>query len=316
MPSVSLAFPLALLLLPVPLLARLLPMARARGGTALRVAPGTFAAALPARGGEDRTGQAILVAAWIALVAALAGPQVAATRELVTASGREILLALDLSGSMLKEDFVLDGKPLSRLEAVKRVAARFVAARQGDRIGLVIFGDRAYVAQPPTFDVASVARAIEVAQIGISGRSTAISDGLGLATRRIMGSEATTKVVVLLSDGVDTSGKVQATDVARLAAGHGVRVHTIALGPEDLADQPASRDAVDAVALREIAKVGGGTSFRVRSLADLEAMAATLDQLEPNPMQRPPLRYWRPLWMWPGGAALALVLLLAAWRRR
>lgn len=314
--SVSLAFPLALLLLPLPLLVRLLPTARAPGDAGLTVAPATFAAALPARHGEDRAGQAVLLAAWSALVLALAGPQVAATRDLVTASGREILLALDLSGSMLKEDFVLDGTPLSRLEAVKRVAARFVAARQGDRIGLVIFGDRAYVAQPPTFDVASVARAIEVAQIGISGRSTAISDGLGLATRRIMASDATTKVVVLLSDGVDTSGKVLASDVARLAAGHGVRVHTIALGPEDLEHQPASRDAVDAVALREIAEAGGGTSFRVRSMADLEAMAATLDELEPNPMKRPPLRYWRPLWMWPGGAALALVVLLAAWRRR
>ena len=311
----TLAFPLALLLLPLPLLARLLLAGRAPGEAGLRVPPDAFAAALPARGGGDRVAGAVLLAAWVALVVALAGPQVAATRELVTSSGREILLALDLSGSMLKEDFVLDGRPLSRLDAVKRVAARFVAARQGDRIGLVIFGDRAYVAQPPTFDVASVARAIKVAQIGISGRSTAISDGLGLATRRIMGSEATTKVLVLLSDGVDTSGKVQATEVARLAASHGVRVHTIALGPEDLESQPASREAVDAIALRAIAEAGGGTSFRVRGMADLEAMAATLDQLEPNPMKRPPLRYWRPLWMWPGGAALALVLLLATWRR-
>ncbi|TCK29011.1 Ca-activated chloride channel family protein [Ancylobacter aquaticus] len=311
----TLAYPLALLLLPIPLLARFLLAVRAPAEAALRVAPGAFAAALPARGGGDRAGQAVLLAAWIALVLALAGPQMAATREVVTASGREILLALDLSGSMLKEDFVLDGKPLSRLDAVKRVAARFVMARRGDRIGLVIFGDRAYVAQPPTFDVASVARAIDIAQIGISGRSTAISDGLGLATRRIMGSDATSKVIVLLSDGVDTSGKVQAADVARLAASHGVRVHTIALGPEDSENQPASRDAVDAVALRAIAEVGGGTSFRVRDMADLEAMAATLDQLEPNPMKRPPLLYWRPLWMWPGALALALMLLLATWRR-
>ncbi|QIB36160.1 VWA domain-containing protein [Ancylobacter pratisalsi] len=311
----TLAFPLALLLLPLPLIAARMRAARAPAEAALRVPSGAFAAALPARGGGDRAGRVVLLAAWIALVAALAGPQVSATGEVVTASGREILLALDLSGSMLREDFVLDGKPLSRLDAVRRVAARFVAARRGDRIGLVIFGDRAYVAQPPTFDVASVAHAIDTAQIGISGRSTAISDGLGLATRRMLSSDATTKVVILLSDGVDTSGKVQATDVARLAAGHGVRVHTIALGPEDLESQPASREAVDALALREIAEAGGGTSFRVRSMADLEAMAATLDQLEPNPMKRPPLRYWRPLWMWPGGAALALVLLLAVWRR-
>ncbi|MFK8253343.1 VWA domain-containing protein [Ancylobacter terrae] len=314
--TAGLAFPLALLLLPLPLLIRRLRAGRAAVTGALRVGPGAFAAAVPAGGGGDCAGMVLLSAAWIALVVALAGPQVAATRDLVTASGREILLALDLSGSMLKEDFVLDGRPLSRLDAVKRVAAGFVAARRGDRIGLVIFGDRAYVAQPPTFDVAAVARAIDIAQVGISGRSTAIADGLGLATRRLAGSDATSKVVVLLSDGVDTSGKVQATDVARLAAGHGVRIHTIALGPDDRADQPDANDAVDAATLREIAELGGGTSFRVRTMDDLEAMAASLDRLEPNPMRRPPLRYWRSLWMWPGGAALALVLLVAAWRGR
>ena len=120
---------------------------------------------------------------------------------------------------------------------------------------------------------------------------------------------------VLLSDGVDTSGKVQASDVARLAASHGIRVHTIALGPDDLDSQPQSRDAVDAVALRAMAEAGGGTSFRVRTMDDLEAMAASLDQLEPNPMNRPPLQYWQPLWMWPGGVAMVLAMLLAMRRR-
>lgn len=311
----SFAFPLAFLLLPLPWLVRRFLAARTPVAASLRVGAAAFSAALPAGGRDDRLGMALIIAAWATLVLALAGPQLPATKDIVTASGREIVLALDLSGSMVKEDFVLDGKPLSRLDAVKRVASRFVATRRGDRIGLVIFGDRAYVAQPPTFDVGSVAHAIEAAQIGISGRSTAISDGLGLATRRLLQSEATSKVVVLLSDGVDTSGKVQAGDAARLAASHGIRVHTIALGPEDLENQPESRDAVDAAALHAMAEAGGGTSFRVRSLEDLEAMAAGLDQLEPNPMRRPPLQYWQPLWMWPGGAAMALTLLLAARRR-
>lgn len=311
----SFAFPLALLLLPLPLLIRRRPAARAPVAASLRVASGTFAAALPARGRDDPLGTALLAAAWTALVLALAGPQVAATKDIVTASGREIMLALDLSGSMVKEDFVLDGKPLSRLDAVKRVASRFVAARRGDRIGLVIFGDRAYVAQPPTFDVDSLAHAIEAAQIGISGRSTAIADGLGLATRRLLQGDAKSKVVVLFSDGVDTSGKVQANDAARLAASHGILIHTIALGPEDLESQPQSRDAVDAAALRDMAEAGGGTSFRVRGMEELEAMATSLDELEPNPMRRPPLSYWRPLWMWPGGAALALTALIALRRR-
>ncbi len=308
----SLAFPWALLLLPLPLLLRLLPLSRGSPATAaLEVAPAVFAVARSAGRRADLARLLPAAGAWVALVLALTGPQMAVQSDAILASGREIMLALDLSGSMETEDFVLDGQPLSRLDAVKRVAAGFVAARRGDRIGLVIFGDRAYVAQPPTFDVGSVARAIETAQIGVSGRSTAISDGLGLATRRLMDSEAASKVIVLLSDGVDTTGKVQGTDAARLAASHGMRVHTIALGPEDFGSQPAARDGVDAIALRQMAELGGGTSFRVRSMADLVAMAASLDDLEPNPMRRPPLQIWQPLWIWPGGVALAFVLVLA-----
>lgn len=311
----SFTLPLVLLLLPLPLLIRWLLPTRPPAKASLYVGSTTFSAAIPGRAGDDILATLLLAAAWAALVIALAGPRMAATKDIVTASGREIMLALDLSGSMAKEDFALDGAPLSRLDAVKRVAARFVAARRGDRIGLVIFGDRAYVAQPPTFDVAAVARAIETAQIGISGRSTAISDGLGMALRRLLPSDATSKVIVLLSDGVDTTGKVGAVDAARLAARHGVRVHTIALGPDDLESQPQSRDAVDVGALRAMAEAGGGTGFRVRGMADLEAMAATLDQLEPNPMRRPPLQYWRELWVWPAGAAFLLTTLLALRRR-
>jgi Ca-activated chloride channel family protein len=311
----SLAFPLVLLLLPLPWLVRRFLRARGGGGASLRVAPAVFASATPADGRDDRLGAGLLVAAWAALVLALAGPQIATTEDVVTASGREIVLVIDLSGSMANEDFTLDGRPLSRLDAVKRVAAGFVAARRGDRIGLVVFGDRAYVAQPSTFDVDAVARAIAVAQIGVSGRSTAISDGLGLATRRLLRSDAKTKVVVLLSDGVDTSGKVQASDAARLAASHGIRVHTVALGPEDLESAPDARDVVDAAALRAMAEAGGGESFRVRTTEDLAAMAASLDALEPNPMRRPPLQVMRSLWPWPGGAAFAFCLALALRRR-
>jgi Ca-activated chloride channel homolog len=311
----SLAFPIVLVLLPLPLLVHRF---MTRAGTvyaALQIPGGLFTAAIPSADQGDRTGRALLISAWIALVVALSGPRISETTDILPFSGREIILALDLSGSMVKEDFVLDGKPLSRLDAVKRVASAFVAARRGDRIGLVVFGERPYVAQPPTFDVGSVARSIETLQIGISGRATAIADGLGLAVKRLDQSNAATKIVLLLSDGVDTSGKVRAGDVARLAAQRGIQVHTIALGPEDLEHQPRSRDAVDAATLRSIAKTGGGTDFRVRTMADLEAMAATLDRLEMSPMSRPPMRYWRPLWIWPGATAFALLFLMALRRR-
>jgi len=311
----SLAFPLALLLLPVPFLVHRFLVKAGSVGAALHVPPGVFAAALSAAGRGDRTGRALLTLAWAALVVALSGPRVSETTDLLPFSGREIILVLDLSGSMIKKDFDLDGMPLSRLDAVKKVASGFVAARNGDRIGLVIFGERPYVAQPPTFDVGSVVRSIETAQIGISGRATAIADGLGLAVKRLEESGAATKVVVLLSDGVDTSGKVRASDVARLATGHNIRVHTIALGPDDLETRPRSRDAVDAEALRSMAEIGGGTFFRVRTMADLEGMAATLDRLEPSPMRRPPMHYWRSLWVWPAGVAFLLLVLLGQRRQ-
>lgn len=306
----SFAWPWAFLLLPLPLLIRMLPAAAARGG--LRVPAHVFSGVAPQQG----SGRGAMLAglAWLALVAAIAGPQISRTSDMLPASGRDIVLVIDLSGSMQKEDFRLDGQAISRLDAVKRTASRFVAARRGDRIGLVIFGDRAYFAQPLTFDVDAVARAIDEAQIGISGRATAISDGLGLAMKRLSASQAPTRVAVLLSDGVDTSGNVQSVDAARLAAQHGIRIHTIALGPEDLENQPKSRDAVDTKTLREVAELSGGTSFRVRGVEDLQAMAATLDQLEPNPTNRPPMRYWHGLWIWPGALALALMALIG-WRR-
>lgn len=304
------AFPLVLLLLPLPLAMRLLPPGAARGG--LRVPPHVFAGT--AEGRALPSGLLLAALAWGLLVIALAGPQLDRQTALTEASGRDILLALDLSGSMEKRDFSLDGQPISRLDAVKRVASRFVAARRGDRIGLVVFGDRAYVAQPLTFDVDAVARAVNEAQIGISGRATTISDGLGLAIRRLSASDAPTRIVVLLSDGVDTAGSVGAVDAARLAARHGIRVHSIALGPDDLETRPKSRDAVDAATLRGVAQASGGTSFRVRGMADLQAMAATLDRLEPSPSERPPLRFWQSLWVWPAAAALLLMGLIG-WRR-
>jgi len=307
------AFPLAFLLLPLPYLVRLLP-ARGAGGQALWLPPAIAAGAGGAGSrGLDRPGM-LLAGLWLCLVAAAAGPQRLVAVPDRTASGRDIVLALDLSGSMEIEDFSLDGETASRLAAVKRVATRFVEARRGDRIGLVIFADRGYVAAPLTWDLTAVARAIDSAEIGLTGRSTAISDGLGLALKRILADLAQSRVIVLLSDGRDTAARLDPRQVARLAAENGVRVHTIALGPEDLEERPTNRDAVDIATLRAIAAASGGRTWRVRDMDDLTAMAAELDRLEPNPSARPPLIEQRPLWTWPAAAALALGLAVA-WRR-
>ena len=235
-PCLTSPLPLALLALPLPLLVRAAPRPRRRRPGALAAArrsppapapPPPAASTAPAPS-SSRSGSA----------SSSPPPSRSASSPVPdrTASGRDIVLALDLSGSMAIEDFSLDGVTASRLDAVKRVATRFVEARRGDRIGVVIFADRAYVAAPLTWDLTAVSRAIDGAEIGLTGRSTAIADGLGLALKRILADPARSRVIVLLSDGRDTAARLDPRQVGRLAAEDGVRVHTIALGPEDLED--------------------------------------------------------------------------------
>ena len=309
----SLAFPYAFLLLPLPLLALwLLPPGRAAAG-ALTV-PGSISEGLPtgaAEGVRLRARKLLRLLLWIALVTALAGPRRLEAVAALPASGRDIVLAIDLSGSMAKDDFVLDGRPVSRLDAVKTVASRFVRSRAGDRVGLVIFAETAYVAAPLTFDVEAVARAIDEATIGISGRSTAIADGLGLALRRLKTSDALSRVVILLSDGVNNAGDVAPADAGALAERLGIKVHTIALGPKDTASAPSDRDAVDAATLKRIAGESGGRTFRVRTMADLEQVAAAIDRLETSAFDRPAAAIYRAYWPYPAALAFLLAGLLA-----
>lgn len=314
----SFAFPLAFLLLLLPFVARRLLPPRVPATGAVRVPP-AIAGQVTEVGGlvsRSRAQRALPPLIWICLVLALAGPRAMETLDLKLASGRDIVLALDLSGSMEKQDFSLDGQLIARLDAVKRVASGFVESREGDRLGLVVFGDRAYVAAPLTHDVRSVAQVVNGTVIGISGNSTAISDGLGLALRRLRASDAKSRVVILFSDGVDTTGTVAPEDVAAMAHDLGIRVHTIALGPDDLESSPTARDAVDAATLRLIADKSGGQMFRVRTLNELEAVTVAIDALEPSPSNAPPTRIWREYWFWPAGTAflLSLAALGMTWR--
>jgi Ca-activated chloride channel family protein len=321
----DLATPWLLLALPLPwLAARLLPRARMEGG-ALRI-PGTLAVGTGTGvdiAGRGRRRATLVWGLWIALVLALSGPRVVLPATALPASGREIMIAMDLSGSMERRDFSLDGETVSRLAAVKRVGADFIRRRAGDRIGLVIFADQAYVAAGLTFDTASVARALEEAAIGISGRSTGIGDGLGLALRRLdprdaalpEGRPSQTKAVVLLSDGANNAGQTAPKDVADLAREIGVKVYTIALGPRDLADADGEQDVVDSETLRTMAQTSGGEFFRVRTTDDLVRVAGAIDALEGGRTGGPPLPLRRDLWIWPGTLALAFAVALLSSRR-
>ncbi|MCY0096494.1 VWA domain-containing protein [Hoeflea ulvae] len=252
---------------------------------------------------------------WALLVTALAGPRVLAPQQALPMSGRDLILALDLSGSMVREDFALDGKQVTRLDAVKAVGAGFVKARAGDRVGLVVFGSEAYVAAAPTFDTDSVAQIISELVIGISGRATNISDGVGISLKRLENSDAQTGVIILLSDGANNAGAATPRDVAGLASRMGVRIHTIALGPVALGETEEKRGAVDAQTLQAMADIGGGEMFRVRTTEDLREAARTLDGLEPTARSGLSAQAYDELWLWPALLAglLGLGLGLRSW---
>ena len=322
----DLASPWALLALPLPLLAaRLIPPEEAGGSGALRV-PDTLVAG--ARAGADialrgRRRAVLVWTLWAALIAALSGPRLVLPAVALPASGREIMIAMDLSGSMERRDFTLDGETVTRLAAVKRVGTDFIRRRAGDRIGLVIFADQAYVAASLSFDTASVARALDEATIGIAGRSTGIGDGLGLALRRLEPKApaaegdrpAAGRAVILLSDGANNAGQTAPKDVAALAREVGVKVYTIALGPRDMADADGEQDVVDTETLRDMARTSGGEAFRVRTTDDLVRVAEAIDRLEGGRAAAPPLALRRDLWPWPAALAFLCAGALLAARR-
>lgn len=314
---IDFVFPLAALLLPVPVLVRWLvpPETRQSGALAVPEAVGRAFVPLKTSAAVRKAGQLVPGLIWMLAVIALMGPRQEQVLDVLPSSGRDVIIALDLSGSMEREDFSLDGAQVSRLTAVQKVAAEFVRGRDGDNVGLVVFGEKAYVAAAPTYDVASVAHVVETTIIGISGKSTAIADGLGIAIKRLRDRDAKSRVIILLSDGQDTSGSTDPVAAAVVAAEYGIRIYTIALGPADLESSPDARDAVDTLTLREIAQAAQGQMFRVRTTDDLRAVTEAIDELEPSPSKAPPIRSWRPFWMWPAGSALVFLVAGLALRR-
>ncbi|WP_299964114.1 VWA domain-containing protein [uncultured Roseobacter sp.] len=315
----ELADPWVLLLLPLPFLARHLLSPDQLTGGAMRV-PDRIGAVLLA-GGQGPSASAgagatrgLLWAVWALLLLAAAGPRDLAPVSALKVTGRDLAIVLDLSGSMVRDDFDLDDRQISRLEAVTTVGADFARRRGGDRVALIVFGSEAYYAAPFTFDVEAVARRIEGATIGISGRATNISDGLGLAIKRMTQSAAASRVVILLSDGINNAGATNPRGVAELAAREGIRVHTIALGPKDLTTAEAGeRGVVDAATLQAISEISGGESFRVRTTDDLVAVSEALDRLEATDSDGLAAEVFRDYWFWPAALAAGLGLWLG-WR--
>lgn len=317
-------WPWLLLALPLPWLARwLLPAARTTSA-ALKVPYGERLDAIPTpstRGGRAAMAW-IAYAAWCALCIAAARPQ--AWSEIVQPpqAGRDLMLAVDLSGSMGEEDMQLGDALVDRLTAAKAVITDFLERRVGDRVGLLVFGQKAYALTPLTRDLESVREQLTGSVVGLAGRETAIGDAIGLAVKRLRAQDSGQRVLVLLTDGVNTAGLLDPLKAAELARDDDVRIHTIAFGGEgELAvfgfRLPGAGEAeIDEATLRRIATMTGGRSFRARDTSALAGIYAEIDRLEP--VRRPGERV-RPRderYAWPLGVALACAALALAWTRR
>ena len=258
--------------------------------------------------------------AWIALLLALAQPWRPGDTVVQPVSGRALAMVVDLSGSMERRDFTLDGETSDRLSVVKSVAGQFIEARQGDRISLILFGREAFVASPLSFDLDAIRIILDSAGIGMAGRSTAIGDALGLAIKTIRNDTSDPKAIVLLSDGTNNSGSAEPESAASFARDLGIRIHSVAMGSDDSEASPsgyatANSADLDEATLEAIANDSGGKFFRARSSAELNAVYEEIDKLERSESDAPPVVLQQDLRHWPLLFMLGLLTILAMRRR-
>jgi Ca-activated chloride channel family protein len=308
-----LAWPWMALLLPLPWVMLRMRKAAEPGGSAVYLpfvtavaSPRAAASALP------RGALALLVATWALLVMAAMRPQWLGEPLPVPTSGRQIMLAIDCSGSMASQD--MGGA--SRLEIVQIVAGRFIDHRRGDQIGLILFGTRPYLQAPLSADIATVHQFLNEAVVGVAGTQTAIGDAIGLAIKELRERERTggaplhKSVLILLTDGGNDAGVMPPLEAARLAAQTGLRVFTIGVGASEeqsLFGLSNGNTDLDVGLLKQIASITGGEYFRANSPESLQAVYRRIRELEPTGGNKQWLRPAAEWFSWP----LALALLLS-----
>ncbi|NVK74294.1 MAG: VWA domain-containing protein [Oceanospirillaceae bacterium] len=290
----ELSWPWFLLLLPVPFLMYFLPKAKPKGdgiwwGNTEQLVDHQDRKAITKR---PSLRYSCLLISWTLLVFAIAQPVWLGEPTKVTPSGRDLLIALDLSGSMQVSDMELNGQPANRLEAAKSVLSDFIKERRGDRIGIIVFGSKAYLQAPLSFDTKTINQLVQEAQIGFAGEQTAIGDAIGLGIKRLEDKPSDKKVLILMTDGANTAGRVQPQQAATFAASQNVKIHTIGIGADRMIVQsffgpkainPSSD--LDETLLKNIAAKTGGEYFRAKSTEDLKNIYKTLDALEPTPAE-------------------------------
>jgi Ca-activated chloride channel family protein len=316
----SLLWPWALAVLPLPFLLRLLlPRAKQTNDAALQV-PRLSDYQIGENDAyvnkSSRWPLLLYTLAWVCLVVAAARPQWTGEPVELPVSGRDLMLAIDISKSM-DHQIRHNSRSVSRITATKAVASSFIEKRIGDRIGLILFADQAYVQAPLTFDRTTVNILLQEAFTGLAGQATAIGDAIGLAVKRvsrqrgdkssssnILKNVSDDRVLILLTDGVSNRGEITPLKAAELAAKKGLKIYTVGIGNR------GSRE-LDEVTLQKIAQITGGQYFRAYTTADLVNIYSLLDQLEPVEKEVKSYRPIKALFHIPLGASFALATLLA-----
>jgi Ca-activated chloride channel family protein len=316
------AWPWILILLPLPWLLRIVLPVADSGEPALKV---SFLDELEGLAGRRARinlptwrQQAPFILLWLLLLGAAARPQWLGAPLPIAASGRDLMMAVDLSGSMDYPDMHWQDEDISRLELVKRLFGDFLEARKGDRIGLILFGSQPYLQSPLTFDRHTVRVWLDEARIGIAGKNTAIGDAIGLALKRLRQRPAQSRVLILITDGANNGGEIHPLTAARLAAEEHVKIYTVGIGADPSENGPLGVSGLnpsldlDEPSLKEIAEITGGRYFRARDGQELLKIGETLDRLEPVTQQPTQARPTQALYAWPLAGALLVSLLLVA----
>ena len=253
--------------------------------------------------------------AWCLAVFAASRPQWIGEAVNINISGRDLMMAVDLSDSMRTADFEINGQTVDRLSAAKSVATEFIENRRGDRLGLILFGSKAYLQAPLTFDTKTINQLLLESAIGLAGERTAIGDAIGLSLKRLEDSPQASQVLILMTDGANTAGEVTPIKAAQLAAQRGLKIYTIGIGADEMEERtlfgtrkinPSAQ--LDEKALRGIAELTGGRYFRARDIGELAEIYVLLDELEPIDKEQQSFRPINALFYWP----LAMALLIAA----
>ncbi|AEF98559.1 vWA domain-containing protein [Methylomonas methanica] len=316
------------LILPLPFLLRWLLPAKPQTQQAALIVP--FLDDLPANGPatfstQQRWPLRMAAFAWVFLVIACTRPQWLGEPLELAVNGRDLMLAVDVSGSMEEKDFVINDKRYDRLTATKYVVSDFVKRRVGDRIGLILFGTQAYLHVPLTFDRKTVETLLNEAFIGITEDEpqTSIGDAIGLAVKRLQDEKNDSRVLILLTDGANTAGELSPLKAAEIAAEYHLKIYTIGIGADEILVRSLfgtrrvnpSAD-LDEKTLQAIADTTGGRYFRARNTEELEQIYQILDQLEPVEKDKQFFRPRSELYVWPLSVSMALAALLAVSRLR